>query len=544
MDLYQGCTVPVPEFVSLSILLKPSAPGAAKNSITDPFVLLSPTSTISSEETISVIKDLHRHVSSILAASYAADSSSSISATIIAQDSSLQSGEDTVARFRPTKANGIAVDYKLIRDPNRVSALTPIILSHTARGQKPGTLSNVFCIIISRALTGCSYAHASSFRVADQIESCVGSLVSPGNNSTDTASAILSRLLLSEDNERITNQMEASRRSLPRLSTANFMSPASKKSSRRNSAAENTGPTNGINGDETRSEPVLFQELSSDQSRRKVEELNILSLVETDTSMRCYEKTGQERKANLDLTGGKSRFRRRKDNQKDPDLDGFDYKGPRKQDRTRNAQSASHASENVLLSTKRHQFATVGPSTGDAASSMLQSIQSPPVSQSRRNVKDLGTLSRRNVAARRGKHVFDEETVTSNPVSVENHPKVQINIALNEDLSCSYRLSEISSCTVEGVVQVQVKSNSSSPTPFGMTIHDSSNHIDVLQENKKFATIQPSRKQGGSESRFVITVPPKADNYFPVLKYKCISDLRPVPIVSAPTDVLRTFYVY
>jgi hypothetical protein len=33
--------------------------------------------------------------------------------------------------------------------------------------------------------------------------------------------------------------------------------------------------------------------------------------------------------------------------------------------------------------------------------------------------------------------------------------RVQVNIALNEDLSCSYKLSQLSSCSVEGVVQVR-----------------------------------------------------------------------------------------
>lgn len=33
-------------------------------------------------------------------------------------------------------------------------------------------------------------------------------------------------------------------------------------------------------------------------------------------------------------------------------------------------------------------------------------------------------------------------------------PRIQVNIALNEDLTCSYRQSRISSCTIEGVVQV------------------------------------------------------------------------------------------
>jgi hypothetical protein len=38
--------------------------------------------------------------------------------------------------------------------------------------------------------------------------------------------------------------------------------------------------------------------------------------------------------------------------------------------------------------------------------------------------------------------------------SMSSTGRMQVNIALNEDLSCSYKLSQLSSCSVEGVVQV------------------------------------------------------------------------------------------
>ena len=44
--------------------------------------------------------------------------------------------------------------------------------------------------------------------------------------------------------------------------------------------------------------------------------------------------------------------------------------------------------------------------------------------------------------------------VKLNDSSNPQKPKIQVNIALNEDLTCSYRQSRISSCTIEGVVQV------------------------------------------------------------------------------------------
>ena len=44
-------------------------------------------------------------------------------------------------------------------------------------------------------------------------------------------------------------------------------------------------------------------------------------------------------------------------------------------------------------------------------------------------------------------------------VSTSNLPRIQVNIALSEDLTCSYKFSKMTSCSVEGVIQVQVKSN-------------------------------------------------------------------------------------
>jgi hypothetical protein len=59
-------------------------------------------------------------------------------------------------------------------------------------------------------------------------------------------------------------------------------------------------------------------------------------------------------------------------------------------------------------------------------------------------------------------------------------------------------------------------------------------HIASMQENKKFADdISDSlvHTNEDADHKFTVSVP-KSDSYFPVLRYKCIPDLRPVPIVS------------
>jgi len=113
--------------------------------------------------------------------------------------------------------------------------------------------------------------------------------------------------------------------------------------------------------------------------------------------------------------------------------------------------------------------------------------------------------------------------------------RIQVNIALNEDLTCSYKQSKISSCTIEGVVQVQVRSDSQTVTPFFLLLRDPSRHIRMIQENRRYADDMTealsdyNEEDTGVDYKFTISVP-RADNYFPVMRYKCSNELRPVPI--------------
>jgi hypothetical protein len=111
-------------------------------------------------------------------------------------------------------------------------------------------------------------------------------------------------------------------------------------------------------------------------------------------------------------------------------------------------------------------------------------------------------------------------------------PRLHVNVALSEDLTCFYKLSKMSSCTVEGGIQVQIQSNAQAPAfPFYLLIRDPLHHIESIQENKKFAAMINTAQDDDADHVFTVTVP-KADNYFPVIRYKCNSELRPVPIVS------------
>ena len=81
-----------------------------------------------------------------------------------------------------------------------------------------------------------------------------------------------------------------------------------------------------------------------------------------------------------------------------------------------------------------------------------------------------------------------------------------------------------------------MRSTTQSALPFFLLVRDPSKHILSLQENKKYAenmveSMAREPPEFRPDHKFTVTVP-KADNYFPIIRYKCGSELKPVPIVS------------
>ncbi|EJK60581.1 hypothetical protein THAOC_19035, partial [Thalassiosira oceanica] len=126
--------------------------------------------------------------------------------------------------------------------------------------------------------------------------------------------------------------------------------------------------------------------------------------------------------------------------------------------------------------------------------------------------------------------------------------RIGVSVALNEDLTCEYRGSRLSSLSVEGTVQVRVSGTSSSddddggeeqggqdggasrPGPFGLLFRDPSGHIRALQENKKYVSGSPGGPTDVPGRVFAYSVDvPRGGEYFPVVRYKCSSSLRPRP---------------
>jgi len=131
---------------------------------------------------------------------------------------------------------------------------------------------------------------------------------------------------------------------------------------------------------------------------------------------------------------------------------------------------------------------------------------------------------------------FNRFFLSSSPSLKTSSLLLLINVVLNEDLTCSYQQSKLSSCSVEGVIQTQVKTDSSKYFPFVLTLQDSCKHISALEENKEYARkvslkLHSPYHQGNSigKYKFIINVP-KCNIYFPVVRYKCSNQLRPVPI--------------
>jgi len=106
--------------------------------------------------------------------------------------------------------------------------------------------------------------------------------------------------------------------------------------------------------------------------------------------------------------------------------------------------------------------------------------------------------------------------------------KLRVHMALNEDLTCSYKQSKMHSSSIEGLVQVEIKSGSSMDIPFCLVVKDPLRHIKTIQESKTFAKDGPQDSRKGHYAYNVAI--PKVDQYFPVIKYKCTHELCPVPI--------------
>jgi hypothetical protein len=475
MHLLHASPVASPEFVSLSILLKPTSLEQTWVGMGEPMMLVSPVTTVSSTESLAALKQLHSRLTLLLRASSEKPEKNDRFAHDLYKEDEKQLEELQI--FRPLAAHGLGLHYRLIRgDDKLITKLSAQILgsnkstiSASGNVSPSGMLGVVFCVGVS----GLPYAHASSplqHSLSQRMNQCTSILTKAGSQDLAGIRILLSTYLLSDDESRVTNEMaDASNLVLlPDVDEAaakGVMSPMGIKKTRRSSIKGSNGVAldSGV--------PLSTAVSSADAARIMTQRLTVLSAVETDAFLRKYNTSGQERKANLDLTGGKkSKFRRRKGDARDPDFDNFDYKGPVKQSFLAKPAEAMSQSMPALAKTgqklqlrqpKKDTRAKASGQPNDAKEAQFgfgdtaESATSSP--------RKLSSAFSQQKSARRpsSRFVEDEEALTlvgdgSTVGSHASHARIQVNIALNEDLACSYKQAQLSTCSVEGVVQVRL----------------------------------------------------------------------------------------
>ena len=368
--------------------------------------------------------------------------------------------------FRPMAAHGMGLHYRLIRDDDSLQLqndLAALVLASSRSGDaaaadnndnaSPRKIEKQFLgVLLCVGMSGVAYAHCSSslqYTLSQRVHDCIGILASKRKSSggsfaqdASAARALLSTLLVTEEEARKTNQvadvahstaipesgenhiglLSGSERSNSHKKGSAFSNikgkgkrlHVSKIVSKNINFAAGLLKGGGMSGDTTNLH-VGESSTSNEIARALMERLTVLSVAEDNSFLRQYETSGQQRKANLDLTGNKSRFRKRKtDSNTNADLDAFDYRGP-----TRNSSSSSHQEQQLRLRRQHglglpqrnqhhnHHSASPTPPPSSRAhhgsiSSSTASITSASTASSRntfrKHEKDAQTSSRRNRA--------------------------------------------------------------------------------------------------------------------------------------------------
>ncbi len=543
-----------------------------------PFLVVAPTCTCTSHMAISAVEEVQDHIQRVLLQrdsndNKETDTTHDYTKQLLQEEAQSILGTTTsssnIQIYRPLSTNGMAMHYRFLdgrsssnssstngkadTNPDAITVVKLQSLLLSSPNNKIDLSGKALGVLLCVATTGGSTIFSSSslsYTLCQRMNDCIMHLQQqqPSNTNSHTKELLTFHLLM-DDELKISNSniqpatdyiQFPSIKGVSRVGATGggaFTSPLGRitiKAARRASTGivrgvMNVGqnhPTASSTMNAEQPQPVavetgfslLVRPNSAISSRSLMDQLMILSVTDHSTFLRKYEHSGQERKANLDLTGGtnKSRFRRRRttDTTRDADFDHFDYKGPPQQ-----SAAAALASNNDAF--KGVSTITTAASTISSAT-MNSPTQNPPgkVLQFKSSAKDTkrGPSSRRPTAAHQGpapsngdvmpssqkqnqsvggSKLSDRIDRASNSSSVGNnkrmlnnnktdnddltydsrsqqsstgqyppnqHPspslgKLYINIALNEDLSCSYKLSQLSSCSVDGIVQVSVRVN-------------------------------------------------------------------------------------
>ena len=559
--------------------------------------------------------------------------------------------------FRSSQGHGMGLHYHVVQAKDFVRLCFGVLMGRYARGV---TVESVSGVVICCGVAGLSTSYTSSAlvnKIMSRMEEVASNMKRMGNVSDAEQSktcykALLSSLLVTEDEERRTNKMVDAE--LVRMVLD--MEDESRRTGSRGRPAARSAVRSSL-----ASEKITLAPTSSASYARMMEKRSaVLSVAEKETSLPPYAASGRERRTKIDLVKSKrsrkgldladlKAFEFGKDGRYDRDFSsttqrkgpiltlskrdtkqvprprprpppnpstgpgafdmfgqgdkeptgGFPWPGipandvspSNMNDVGNSSMSSSHAlhSPNPSTTDSMQQHRGYGsssdfdvfpvdssamtpspvsmipstPTTGaltpvSRSSSMTESESGGrpletdqntgyPVSTTRSNSEDHNMFPimpppppPHPPAPAPASHRTNESPSVTDSETNSSKGRLQVNIALNEDLTCTYRYSKLSSCTIEGVVQVQVRSDSQQKTPFFLLLRDPSRHIRMIQENRRYADdmtealSDQNEDDIGVDYKFTISVP-RADNYFPVMRYKCSNELRPVPIVSVKT---------
>lgn len=561
MLLLNGSTTPLPQFASLSLVLNSDEHDERSVQMVSPLLTCAPLAFISHNQALQSLHELQFHLHSTIKAAteVSTEPEDQIAMGFFKEDA--RQMED-VQLFTPLAPAGLGVYYRLIRTDKKpvVQKIAQLILSAhkgSASSSSATPVDGVWGFVISVGIAGLPLVTMPSqafYHVSERVNDIKEILTRRGDLDVNNVQTLLSTMLLLENDARMTNaRMEQVRNVIvpePEDTTGErkggLISPL---------GVRRRGGKSANDDQQQREDAVLSLSTPPAEATRIVtEKLKVLSVAESQTLLQKYKRAAIERKASLDLTGGssKGRFRRNRSmTSRDPDFDNFDYKGP--------SRGGPSAAEGIapLGSSASVQSSFQGSVSSHSKSTISSSRQSLALRQPSKDTKlKAGMLSapkndaghnRRRSNVTNSSQTFDEEASAAtgagfDPFSPSSaggeeasvpggQSRLQVNVALNEDLSCSYRQSQMSSCTVEGVVQVQVRA-SSQTAPFYLLLRDPTEQVDSFQENRKFADDVSSAilAEDDADRKYTISVP-NGDNYFPVVRYKCVEDLRPVPIV-------------
>jgi hypothetical protein len=333
MQLLYSRAAPSPEFASLSLLLKADIAGDAVYSrMGEPLLMPSPVSTVSQTMCHQALKELHHYINSVFKASksslsketpagYAAGAADNVWATMFQEDEKLF---DEMQVYRPLKGRGLGLHYRLIRDRSVVSKFIPLIFNASKATASAGksVQNEVTGLVLCVGIAGLPSVIAMSslhYSLSQRIRDSLYILSKVGTDDAGASRALLSTLLLTEDEDRLTNTMaEGANRTL--LSDLDEGGDQGKKGKmhllgKKKEEGHTTAETDAGAG---------FTTNSADLARIVVERLAVLSVAENDTIFRKYEaKANEDEKLS-------TKNRRKKIGRGDGDLDGFDFTGEKR----------------------------------------------------------------------------------------------------------------------------------------------------------------------------------------------------------------------